>query len=275
MQSRQEQLVPLDSILPSPFQPRKSEIGRGDVRDLMELIKANGQLTPIVVSPSKESEGQYYVHAGHRRCAALRFLGQDKVRALIQDLNDRDARKLALCENLGREDLSAMEQARAIEAYAEDYEISFRDAARELGIGERTRVRLSTLTAAPEALQELLASHRMSARSADIIAKLERKRPGVGVQRVAALASGATNVTRLEKELKRLQSGSEPAPMPLDKVSCDITEDRLALRIQFVSPRPEEGDLRHALNAIDRTREALLEMLGESARPPGVVIGPQ
>src|SRR5690349_20693904 len=75
--------LPLVAIMESPYQPRQRPIARKDVEELMKLISTGGQHDPIIVTPaSDEHPGMYYVHSGHRRCAALRFLSATTVKAV-------------------------------------------------------------------------------------------------------------------------------------------------------------------------------------------------
>ena len=62
--------LPLEDVLDSPFQPRKRPLGKKDVAELMGSLAAAGQVTPIVASPVPDQPGKYFVHSGHRRCAA-------------------------------------------------------------------------------------------------------------------------------------------------------------------------------------------------------------
>ena len=84
--------LPLEAIKPSPYQPRLRPLGRKDLVELMAAIASAGQLTPIIVSPTEEANS-YYVHSGHRRVAALGFLGINRVKAEIRaDLTESEAR---------------------------------------------------------------------------------------------------------------------------------------------------------------------------------------
>lgn len=100
-------LVTIDSVIPSPLQPRK-EFVDNQLDDLMESIRHHGIIQPLIV---RLINGKLELIAGERRWRASSRLGLDKVPVIIREASDRDVLEMALIENLQREDLNPMEEA--------------------------------------------------------------------------------------------------------------------------------------------------------------------
>ena len=109
--------IALDLIRPNADQPRK-EFGGEALLALAESIKARGILQPIVVRPLPG--GEYELIAGERRWRAARMAGLEQVPAIVRDTEESERLELALIENMAREDLNPVEEARACSALIED-----------------------------------------------------------------------------------------------------------------------------------------------------------
>jgi ParB family chromosome partitioning protein len=137
--------VAVDQIHPNPKQPRKrfdGEAGSG----LAESIKAQGLIQPLVLRP--RLEGGYEVIAGERRWRAAREAGIAEVPAMIRDADDRDTLLLGLVENVAREDLSPIEEARAYALLFDEFGLSLGEVAERVGRSKpavSNRVRLLEL----------------------------------------------------------------------------------------------------------------------------------
>src|SRR5687767_1885050 len=129
----------VELIRPNERQPRK-EFGGEALLALSESIKARGILQPLVVRPLPG--GEYELIAGERRLRAARMAGLEQVPALVRDTEDADRLELALIENMAREDLNPVEEARACATLVEDLGITKEELGRRLG---RSRVAISNL----------------------------------------------------------------------------------------------------------------------------------
>jgi ParB family chromosome partitioning protein len=129
----------VDLIRPNAQQPRK-EFGGEALIALSESIKARGILQPLVVRPLPG--GEYELIAGERRLRAAKMAGLEQVPALVRDTDESDRLELALIENMAREDLNPVEEARACATLVEDLGITKEELGRRLG---RSRVAISNL----------------------------------------------------------------------------------------------------------------------------------
>ena len=129
----------VDLIRPNEHQPRK-EFGGEALIALSESIRARGILQPLVVRPL--GGGEYELVAGERRLRAAKMAGLEQVPALVRETEGSDRLELALIENMAREDLNPVEEARACATLVEDLGITKEELGRRLG---RSRVAISNL----------------------------------------------------------------------------------------------------------------------------------
>ena len=122
--------LPVDSIHANPRQPRR-RFEPEATAGLASSLKHQGLLQPIVVRP--RTAGGYELIAGERRWRAAREAGLATLPALVREADDRDSLLLALVENVAREQLSAVEEARAYAALVDEFELSLGDVAERVG----------------------------------------------------------------------------------------------------------------------------------------------
>jgi ParB family chromosome partitioning protein len=137
--------LPLGSIRANARQPRK-RLDAERIDELAESIRAQGLVQPVVVRPG--AEGGYELIAGERRWRAARVAGLATVPALVRETDDRDSLLLALVENVAREDLSPVDEARAYAALMDEFGLALGEVAEQVGRSKPTvsnRVRLLEL----------------------------------------------------------------------------------------------------------------------------------
>ncbi len=151
--------VAVDQIHPNPNQPRKRFEGEG-VTALAESIKAQGLIQPVVLRP--RLEGGYELIAGERRWRAAREAGIATVPAVVREADDRDSLLLGLVENVAREDLSPIEEARAYAVLIDEFGFALGEVAERVGRSKPTvsnRIRLLEL---PEDVLSMIARQELT-----------------------------------------------------------------------------------------------------------------
>ena len=146
--------LPLDAIHPNPKQPRR-RFEPEATEGLASSLRHQGVLQPIVVRPRQA--GGYEIVAGERRWRAAREAGLETLPALVRETDDRDTLLLSLVENVAREDLSPVEEARAYALLVDEFELSLGELAERVGrskAGVSNRLRLLEL---PEEVLWMLA----------------------------------------------------------------------------------------------------------------------
>jgi ParB family chromosome partitioning protein len=149
----------VSEIHANPRQPRQ-EFEREAVSGLAESIKAQGLIQPVVVRP--RLEGGYELIAGERRWRAAREVGLETLPAVIREADDRDTLLLGLVENVAREDLSPVEEARAYALLLDEFELSIGDIAERVGKARPTVSNRLRLLELPEDVLELLHRDELS-----------------------------------------------------------------------------------------------------------------
>jgi ParB family chromosome partitioning protein len=122
--------IPVDAIEPNPYQTR----GRVDERSLEELaasIRATGVLQPVVVRPLPN--GRFQLMAGERRWLASKSAGKSTIPAVVRQASDEQAMEITIVENLQREDLNPIEQARAYERLSREFGMTQEQMAQRTG----------------------------------------------------------------------------------------------------------------------------------------------
>ncbi len=121
--------IQLDKIYPNQEQPRRV-FDEEKIQILSESIKNYGVLQPIVLKPKDD---EYMIIAGERRYRASKMAGKKEIPAVIKDIPMRDIMEIALIENLQREDLSPIEEAKAYKSLLNHYEITQEDISEAVG----------------------------------------------------------------------------------------------------------------------------------------------
>lgn len=123
------QMVPLDQIVPSPWQPR-TEFRDENLQELADSIREKGIVQPLIVRRAGE---KLELVAGERRWRAAQRAGLLEAPVIVRQASDQDVLELALIENLQREDLNAIEEARAFHRLATDFQLKQEDIAKKVG----------------------------------------------------------------------------------------------------------------------------------------------
>jgi len=131
MQGEAMLMIPVGHIAPNPQQPRK-QFDAEQLRELAESIREHGVLQPLVVI-SGEKPQHYTLIAGERRLRASKLAGLKEVPAIVRSANQQEQLEFALIENVQREDLNAIERARAYQNLLENFALTHEDIARRVG----------------------------------------------------------------------------------------------------------------------------------------------
>src|SRR3954454_2459674 len=165
--------IPLDKLAPDPDQPRE-EFDEASLARLAESLRTRGQLQPIRVRWD-EAQSRYLIVCGERRWRAARIAGLPGMSCVIMDTPATPAELLALqlVENLVREDLKPIEQARAFRSVMESNAWSTHDVARELAVDQSSVVRALRLLELPAAVQEQVEQGPLPPATAYEVSKLD------------------------------------------------------------------------------------------------------
>jgi ParB family chromosome partitioning protein len=158
----------VDLIAPNPDQPR-TDLDDEGIRELAESLRRVGLLQPIIVRPLGD---QYQIIAGERRWRAARLAGLEKVPARIISATSAESLGLALIENLQREDLNAIEEARGYRRLLDEYQMTQAELADKVSKSRSTITNAMRLLDLPDEVQELVYQGRLTAGHARAILAL-------------------------------------------------------------------------------------------------------
>ena len=151
--------LPIELIAPNPKQPRR-RFDEASLQALAGSLGERGVLQPVLVRP--RAGGAYELIAGERRWRAARMAGLETIPALVRPRGDAEALELALIENMAREDLSPIEQARACAALVDELGLTREEVGRRVGRSRVSVTNLERLLDLPEEAIELLQEGALS-----------------------------------------------------------------------------------------------------------------
>lgn len=123
--------IEIDTIEPNPYQPRKT-FNQEKFDELVQSIKTQGIIQPIVVTPKGE-DGRYFIVVGERRWRAAKALNMQKVPAIVKSMEKKEVMEAALIENIQREDLNVVEMAEAFKKLMDEFKYTQEELANVVG----------------------------------------------------------------------------------------------------------------------------------------------
>jgi ParB family transcriptional regulator, chromosome partitioning protein len=221
--------IALENIEPNPFQPRQT-FNQEKLKELAISIKEYGVIQAVVLSPAKEA-GKYYLVAGERRCRAAKIAGLSSVPAVVKTIEQKELLEIALIENLQREDLNPVEEAKAFKRLMQEFGYTQEELAKRLGKGRPTIANSIRLLSLPEQILEYLNSGEITAGQARPLLSInDPKRQHEAASMIVKNGLSAREVEKLvAKTSDSEQSGSNLKDSLIEK---DPLLDELQLQIQ-------------------------------------------
>ena len=198
----------LDEIHPNPYQPRQ-DVDPAALEELKASIRQAGLLQPVVVRPAPNGGQGYELIAGERRLRACQALGWERIPAVKRDVDDRTVLTLALVENLQRDDLSPVDEARGYERLIAEFNLAQQDVADAVGRDRSTVANALRLLKLPAAVLALLHEGQLSVGHARALLALDDPRVVANLAR-EAVAQGLS-VREIED---RVRGGRAPERRP-------------------------------------------------------------
>jgi ParB family transcriptional regulator, chromosome partitioning protein len=217
--------LPLDLIRPNPNQPR-TRFDPASISSLAASIADAGMVQPLIVRPL--GDGRYELTAGERRWRAAREAGVRTVPAIVRDEAEAERLQTALIENMAREDLNPVDEARACAALVEDLGLSKEELARRLGRSRSAISNLIRLLDLPDEALELLGSGELSEGHGRALLMAKGNDARRRLSREAAARGWSVRET--ERRAKGLQDMDRPAkvvPHPDQQAALTRAEESL------------------------------------------------
>ncbi|MEN6414020.1 MAG: nucleoid occlusion protein [Veillonellales bacterium] len=203
------QYIVIDSIVPNPFQPRKT-FNEESLQELSLSIQQYGVIQPLLV---RQTTAGFELVAGERRLRASKLAGLNEVPVIVKELTDKEMAELAMIENLQREDLHYLEEAEGFQKLIANFGFTQEELAHRVGKNQSTIAnKLRLLKLAPQ-VRDILAAENLTERHARSLLKLEDtklqlevlhtvREKGLNVRETEGLIEDiVTNISReIEKE---------------------------------------------------------------------------
>ncbi len=239
----------ISEIEPNRAQPRK-EFNDAALVELADSISQHGVLQPLLVRPL--FGGGYQIVAGERRWRAARMAGVSEVPAVIREMSDSEVMELALIENLQREDLNPLEEARGYQSLIETYNFTQEEVSKTVGKSRPTVTNALRLLNLPQEVLDMVNSGSLSAGHARTLLSFPNRETmmkaakiaveqGISVRELEKMGKKAADQSRQEdeapKEKKRIRYFDE-VELALNehlgrRVKVNGTRKRGLLQIEF------------------------------------------
>jgi len=213
------QEIPVDLIDANPFQTRK-RVNEEALVELADSIRATGVIQPVVLRPA--ANGRYQLVAGERRWMASKRAGKTTIPAVVRQISNEQAMEITIIENLQREDLNPVEQARAFERLSREFGLTQEQIAQRTGKDRASIANFIRLLKLPMAVQDTLESGALSFGHAKVLLALagfpqhlekatrEIVEKQLSVRQTEELVSKLLNPEELEQKKDKKSKASDP-----------------------------------------------------------------
>ncbi|MDX8397948.1 MAG: ParB/RepB/Spo0J family partition protein [Mariprofundaceae bacterium] len=235
--------VALSKIRPNRYQPRTS-FNSDELDSLTESIRKEGVLMPILLRPDGD---QYELIAGERRWRASQAAGLLDIPAVVRDVSDLQALELAIIENEQRDDLTAVESARAYKKLIEEFAYTQKQVAESIGVSRVQVSNLIRLLQLSGVIQSMIESRELSMGQARPLVGLES---AVAEQLARTCVEQGWSARQMEKEVKHLIKASvvkDPAHQVQDAETVALQEElsrSLGLTVVLKHQKNGSGELK-------------------------------
>ncbi len=209
--------IPLKDIRPNPFQPRK-HFDESALSELSESIKNDGLLQPVVV---KEDIDGYVLIAGERRFRASKLAKLKQIRAIVLNSDDQKMRKLALIENIQREELNSIELAESYGELIKLHDLTHEELSAMIHKSRTHITNTIRLLQLSKKTQKALVEKTITAGHAKVLVGLDEKQQEVMVNSIIGQKLTVREVEAMIKDRKQIV---EKSPVKSNKISYDFSD---------------------------------------------------
>ncbi|MGL6035800.1 MAG: ParB/RepB/Spo0J family partition protein [Legionella sp.] len=230
-------------LQPGKYQPR-GEMEQAPLQELAESIKKQGLLQPLIVR--ELSSGQYEIIAGERRWRASQLAGLSEVPVIVKQVDDETAMAMALVENLQREDLNAMDQARAMQRLTNEFSLTHQQVAELLSKSRAAVSNFLRLLSLSTAVKKLLEHGDLDMGHARALLGLDEEQQNQVAQIVVAKN---LSVRETEQLVERVKAGTavdavkQQEAEPVSKEQLAILAQHLQTQIKLKTGKAGKGSL--------------------------------
>ena len=243
--------LPVDLLQRGSNQPR-TDFDKEALQELAESIRAQGVLQPVMVRPLGDS-GKYEIIAGERRWRAAQLAGLHEIPAVVRELDDQTAMCIALIENIQREDLNPLEQARGLSRLAEEFDMTHDDIAGSVGRSRSAVTNMLRLLELCDDVKRLLESRQLEMGHARALLTLSEQQQKWAAQQIIKSGLSVRGAEALARRLQKAKTVLKPWQDRVDpNVKLLETElsEQLGAAVSIQQRKQGKGTLRIAYDSL-------------------------
>ena len=243
--------LPVDLLQRGSNQPR-TDFDKEALQELAESIRAQGVLQPVMVRPLDDS-GKYEIIAGERRWRAAQLAGLHEIPAVVRELDDQTAMCIALIENIQREDLNPLEQARGLARLAQEFDMTHDDIAGSVGRSRSAVTNMLRLLELCDDVKRLLESRQLEMGHARALLTLSEQQQKWAAQQIIKSGLSVRGAEALARRLQKAKTVLKPGQDRVDpNVKLLETElsEQLGAAVSIQQRKQGKGTLRIAYDSL-------------------------
>ena len=246
------QTLAVDLIQRGQYQPRRN-FDEEALNELADSIRAQGMIQPIVVRLLSDKK-TYEIIAGERRWRAAQIAGLHEIPVIIKDVTDQIAMCLALIENIQRQDLNALEEAKALERLIKEFEMTHDETANAVGRSRSAVTNLLRLLELDDSVKKLVEARQLDMGHARAILSLAKSKQFEVANKVVkqGLSVRATEslVQQLTNKNKRSKLGKKAKDPNISSLENDISA-KLGAKVSINHQSSGKGKVEISYNSLD------------------------
>jgi ParB family chromosome partitioning protein len=249
--------IPVDLLQRGQYQPR-IDMRQDTLEDLAHSIKAQGVVQPIVVRPisGKGSEQRYEIVAGERRWRAAQLAGLQTIPAVVRQIPDESAIAMALIENIQRENLNPLEEARALDRLIREFDLTHAEAAEAVGRSRASVSNLLRLRELSDKVKPLLEDRQLEMGHARALLGITNATKQLEVAR--QVVKKGLSVRETEQLVRRIVEGGNKKPVKkpaakdadIRRLEIEVSE-KLGARVSVDHTAKGAGKIVISYNSLD------------------------
>jgi ParB family chromosome partitioning protein len=248
--------LPIEHLQRGQYQPRV-DMRQESLEELADSIKAQGVVQPIVARPISKKGGsqRYEIIAGERRWRAAQMAGLAEIPAVIRDVPDESAIAMALIENIQRENLNPLEEARALDRLIREFDLTHAEAAKAVGRSRASVSNLLRLQDLAEKVKPLLEDRKIEMGHARALLAISNANQQFDAAR--QIIKKGLSVRETEKLIRNLLDGDSKPVKKTPAQNADIrrleieVSEKLGAKVSFDHTSKGAGKLVISYNSLD------------------------
>ena len=243
--------ISISNLVANKFQPR-TYFDKEKIEELAQSIKQNGLIQPIIVRPHSE-EGVYEIIAGERRCMAAQNAGLHEVPVVVLKINDVQALELAIVENIQREDLNVIEEAKGYDRLMKEFSYDYEKLADFMGKSRSHISNTLRLLTLPEEVIKMVDEGKLTAGQVrPLVGRYNAKEIALSILKEKLSARSVENLVKNQKESEGKKGSSKSKTDPNVLLAQRQIEESLGLKTKVVSKKNNSGKIIVEFNNLEQ-----------------------